>query len=300
MTKRKSLGRGLDALLGSPASNVERNGDGELRNIPVEQIRQSPHQPRTVMDATALGELTDSIRAQGVIQPIVVRPLEGENNFELIAGERRWRAAQAAGLSDIPAVVRDVTDQSAIAIALIENIQREGLNPMEEAVALRRLIDEFHMTHQGAAEAVGKSRTAITNLLRLLDLNPDVGELLRQGALDMGHARALLGLDGALQSQAAREVVEKKLSARETERLVRVLKAGRTRKQDTDPALRDPDLRRLEQNLSERLGAEVQVQHGADGKGKLVIRYASLDQLDGIIAHVGSSDERLHGDHRDK
>nr|VFJ42753.1 MAG: chromosome partitioning protein, ParB family [Candidatus Kentron sp. DK]VFJ47041.1 MAG: chromosome partitioning protein, ParB family [Candidatus Kentron sp. DK] len=290
----------MDALLGSPASNVERNGDGELRNIPVEQIRQSPHQPRTVMDATALGELTDSIRAQGVIQPIVVRPLEGENNFELIAGERRWRAAQAAGLSDIPAVVRDVTDQSAIAIALIENIQREGLNPMEEAVALRRLIDEFHMTHQGAAEAVGKSRTAITNLLRLLDLNPDVGELLRQGALDMGHARALLGLDGALQSQAAREVVEKKLSARETERLVRVLKAGRTRKQDTDPALRDPDLRRLEQNLSERLGAEVQVQHGADGKGKLVIRYASLDQLDGIIAHVGSSDERLHGDHRDK
>ncbi|MBT8420051.1 MAG: ParB/RepB/Spo0J family partition protein [Gammaproteobacteria bacterium] len=285
MAKRNSLGRGLDVLLGSQVSAIER-AEGELRNLPVEQIRQSPYQPRATMDPVALKDLANSIRVQGIVQPIVVRPLGKENLFEIIAGERRWRAAQSIGLSEVPAVVRDIPDEAVIAIALIENIQREGLNPIEEATALRRLIDEFNMTHQTAAEAVGKSRTAVTNLLRLLDLNPDVGELLRQKQLDMGHARALLGLDGPLQSQAAQEVVAKKLSARETEQLVRRLKT-KVEEKNTDSAQQDPNVRRLELDLSERLGAEVQVQHNMAGKGKLVIRYTSLDQLDGIIARVG-------------
>nr|VFK02297.1 MAG: chromosome partitioning protein, ParB family [Candidatus Kentron sp. H]VFK03310.1 MAG: chromosome partitioning protein, ParB family [Candidatus Kentron sp. H]VFK03635.1 MAG: chromosome partitioning protein, ParB family [Candidatus Kentron sp. H] len=285
MAKRKSLGRGLDALLGSQISAVERSTESELRNLPVEQIRQSPYQPRATMNPTALKELADSIRVQGVVQPIVVRSLDDENYFEIIAGERRWRAAQSAGLSEIPAVVRDVPDGAVIAIALIENIQREGLNPIEEATALRRLIYEFDMTHQTAAEAVGKSRTAVTNLLRLLDLNPDVEESLRQGHLDMGHARALLGLDGPLQSQAAQQVVAKKLSARETEHLVRRLKTKMEKKSGNSDQ-QDPDVRQLELDLSERLGAEVQVQHGTAGSGKLVIRYTSLDQLDGIVARV--------------
>lgn len=295
MAKRRGLGRGLDALLGdgraSPVEPVERAEpvEGKLRNIPVEQIRESPYQPRTTMDPAALDDLTRSIRVQGVVQPIIVRRSGEGEHFELIAGERRWRAAQSAGLTEIPAVVRDIPDESAIAISLIENIQREGLSPIEEANALRRLIDEFHMTHQGAADAVGKSRAAVTNLLRLLDLNPDVGELLRQRLLDMGHARALLGLDGPLQSRAAQEVVAKKLSARETERLVRRLKAEiEAGPEDAAPTGQDdPNVRRLEQDLSERLGAEVQVRHGAEGKGRLVIRYASLEQLDGIIARVG-------------
>lgn len=284
MTKRKNLGRGLDVLLGGQIAAIE-HGEGELRKLPVEQIRQSRYQPRTTMDPTALKELANSIRAQGVVQPIVVRPLEKENHFEIIAGERRWRAAQSAGLSEIPAVVRDVPDEAVIAIALIENIQREELNPIEEATALRRLIGEFKMTHQAAADAVGKSRTAVTNLLRLLDLNPDVEELLRQKRLDMGHARALLGLDGPLQSQAAQQVIAKKLSARETEHLVRRLKT-KMEAESTDSVQRDPDVHRLELDLSEQLGAEVQVRHSTQGSGRLVIRYTSLEQLDGIISRV--------------
>jgi len=285
MTKRKGLGRGLDALLGSQASAIDSIKQGELRNLPVEQIRQSQYQPRMVMDPIALEDLANSIRAQGVIQPIVVRPVDEGIHFEIIAGERRWRAAQSAGLSEIPAVVRDVPDEAVVAIALIENVQREALNPIEEASALRRLIDEFNMTHQTAAQAVGKSRTAITNLLRLLDLNANVRDLLEKGHLDMGHARALLGLEGALQSQAARQVVAKGLSARETEHLVRRLKTGSEEKK-SDSSRQDPNVRQLEVDLSERLGTEVQVQHSTTGKGQLIIRYASLDQLDGIIARV--------------
>nr|VFJ95473.1 MAG: chromosome partitioning protein, ParB family [Candidatus Kentron sp. LFY]VFJ97676.1 MAG: chromosome partitioning protein, ParB family [Candidatus Kentron sp. LFY] len=286
MTKRKGLGRGLDSLLGGQAPALDRVEQGNLRNLPVEQIRQSRYQPRKTVDPVALEDLANSVRAQGIIQPIVVRPLDDGSHFEIIAGERRWRAAQLAGLGEIPAVVRDVPDKAMVAIALIENVQREALNPIEEATALFRLIDEFGMTHQATAEAVGKSRTAVTNLLRLLDLNADVKNSLEKGHLDMGHARALLGLQGALQSQAAREVVAKKLSARETERLVRRFKAIAEDK-ETDTVQQDPNVRQLESDLSDRLGAEVSIQHGMTGKGQLIIRYASLDQLDGIIARVG-------------
>nr|VFK18232.1 MAG: chromosome partitioning protein, ParB family [Candidatus Kentron sp. LFY] len=286
MTKRKGLGRGLDSLLGGQAPALDRVEQGNLRNLPVEQIRQSRYQPRKTVDPVALEDLANSVRAQGIIQPIVVRPLDDGSHFEIIAGERRWRAAQLAGLGEIPAVVRDVPDKAMVAIALIENVQREALNPIEEATALFRLIDEFGMTHQATAEAVGKSRTAVTNLLRLLDLNADVKNSLEKGHLDMGHARALLGLQGALQSQAAREVVAKKLSARETERLVRRLKA-RAEEKEPDTVQQDPNVRQLESDLSDRLGAEVSIQHGMTGKGQLIIRYASLDQLDGIIARVG-------------
>jgi len=283
MAKRKSLGRGLDALLGSQVSAIER-AESELRNIPIEQIRQSQYQPRVAIDSSGLEELANSIRAQGIVQPIVVRQL-GDNYFEIIAGERRWRAAQLAGLNKVPAVVRNVPDKTVIAIALIENIQREALNPIEEANALRRLIDEFDMTHQAAAEAVGKSRAVITNLLRLLELNNDVKGFLSQGVFDVGHARALLGLSGALQSQAAQQVIAKQLSARETEHLVRRLK-GKEKKKNSSVTQLDPDVHRLELDLSERLGAEVQVRHSAMGSGKLVIYYTSLDQLDGIIARI--------------
>nr|VFK39584.1 MAG: chromosome partitioning protein, ParB family [Candidatus Kentron sp. SD]VFK44947.1 MAG: chromosome partitioning protein, ParB family [Candidatus Kentron sp. SD]VFK80195.1 MAG: chromosome partitioning protein, ParB family [Candidatus Kentron sp. SD] len=285
MTKRKGLGRGLDALLGSRISPVDCATKGDLRNLPLEQIRQSQYQPRGAIDPAALEDLANSIRAQGVVQPIVVRPAADGVYFEIIAGERRWRAAQSAGLGEIPAVVRDVPDEAVVAIALIENVQREALNPIEEASALSRLVNEFNMTHKTAAEAVGKSRAAVTNLLRLLDLNVDVRGFLEKGHLDMGHARALLGLQGALQSQAAQEVVAKKLSARETERLVRKLKIG-TEEKKTNGVRQDPDVRQLEVNLSERLGAEVLVQHGMAGRGRLIIHYASLDQLDGIIARV--------------
>nr|VFK22120.1 MAG: chromosome partitioning protein, ParB family [Candidatus Kentron sp. MB]VFK27731.1 MAG: chromosome partitioning protein, ParB family [Candidatus Kentron sp. MB]VFK74409.1 MAG: chromosome partitioning protein, ParB family [Candidatus Kentron sp. MB] len=284
--KRKGLGRGLDALLGTQMPAIDLVKRGELRNLPVEQIRQSRYQPRVAMDSAALEDLANSIRVQGVVQPIVVRPVDnGEIHFEIIAGERRWRAAQLAGLDEIPAVVRSVPDEAVVVIALIENVQREALNPIEEAIALRRLIDEFNMTHEMAAKAVGKSRTAITNLLRLLDLNADVRDSLEKGHLDMGHARALLGLEGSLQSQAAQQVLAKGLSARETERLVRRLKteAG---KEESPHRQRDPNVRQLEVDLSERLGTVVQVRHGVAGKGFLVIRYASLDQLDGIIARV--------------
>lgn len=285
MVKRKGLGRGLDALLVGQLSAIDHAKQGNLCNLPLDQIRQSRYQPRVAMDPAALENLANSIRAQGVVQPIVVRPLEDGICFEIIAGERRWRAAQSAGLSEIPAVVRDVPDEAVVAIALIENVQREALNPIEEASALRRLIDEFNMTHKATANAVGKSRASVTNLLRLLDLNADVRDLLEKGDLDMGHARTLLGLEGALQSQAARQVVAKNLSARETERLVRRLK-GETRGKKANFVQQDPNVRQLEVNLSERLGAEVRVQHSVAGRGQLIIHYASLDQLDGIIARV--------------
>jgi len=292
--KKRGLGRGLDALLGSsreddapPAANLTQAAPGEsATRVPLERIDRGRNQPRREFDPDSLRELADSIAAQGVIQPIVVRPLDG-NRYEIIAGERRWRASQQAGLYDIPVVVRDVDEQTALAIALIENIQRDDLNPLEEAGALHRLLGEFGLTHQQVAEAVGKSRTTVTNLLRLLELEDEVKSLLDQGRLEMGHARALLGLKGPAQIGAARQVVARGLSVRETEKLVRRLQgieadplAGHPR-----PEL-DPNIRQLQDDLAERLGARVAIQHGGKGSGKLVIAYNSLDELDGILGHI--------------
>lgn len=292
VTKKRGLGRGLDALLGNiePAVPVPSPApaaaprDSELRNLPVELIRRGKYQPRVDMHTESLDDLAASIRAQGVVQPIVVKP-DGKGEYEIIAGERRWRAAQIAGLQEIPAVVRDVPDKAAMAMALIENIQRENLNPMEEANALQRLIDEFTLTHQEVAEAVGRSRAAVSNLLRLLELNEDLKRMVEQRALEMGHARALLALKGAAQSAAAREVVAKGLSVRETERLVRRLLAEAPAKPAATRGV-DPDIRRIESDLSEKLGAGVKFEHGAKGKGKLIIHYNSLDELDGILARI--------------
>jgi ParB family chromosome partitioning protein len=285
--KKRGLGRGLDALLSGiePLGAAPRasSNEGELRHLPVDLIRRGKFQPRVDMHPESLEDLANSIRAQGVVQPIVVKP-SGVGQYEIIAGERRWRAAQLAGLQEIPAVVRDVPDKAAMAMALIENIQRENLNPMEEANALQRLIDEFQLTHQEVADAVGRSRAAVSNLLRLLELNEDIKRLVEQKQLEMGHARALLALKGAAQSAAAHTVVDKGLSVRETERLVRrLLENAPTEKPSTAV---DPDIRRLQDELSEKLGASVQVQHGAKGKGKLIIQYNSLDELDGILAHI--------------
>lgn len=285
--KKRGLGRGLDALLGSIEPEGAGRGtsaqEGELRHLPVDLVRRGKFQPRVDMHPESLEDLANSIRAQGVVQPIVVKPA-GVGQYEIIAGERRWRAAQLAGLQEIPAVVRDVPDQAAMAMALIENIQRENLNPMEESNALQRLINEFQLTHQEVAEAVGRSRAAVSNLLRLLELNDDVKRMLEQRQLEMGHARALLALKGSGQSAAAHTVVDKGLSVRETEHLVRRLSSDAAPK--AAPARLDPDIRRLQEELSEKLGAGVQVLHGAKGKGKLTIHYNSLDELDGILAHI--------------
>ncbi len=280
--KKRGLGRGLDALLGGALTNSQGN-EGDLRMLPLDMIRRGKYQPRMDMRPETLEDLANSIRAQGVVQPIVVRPMAG-GQYEIIAGERRWRAAQMAGLSDIPAVVRKVADQAAIAMALIENIQREDLNPLEEANALQRLISEFDMTHERAAEAVGRSRAAVTNLLRLLTLNADVRKLLEKNELGMGHARALLGLTGKAQSEAAQRVVANGLSARATEQLVRRLQSESTQTRKK-PHI-DPDIRRFETDLAEKLGAPVRVEHGEKGKGRLVIHYNSLDELEGILKHI--------------
>ncbi len=285
--KKGGLGRGLDALLGAAARSetVPESGATEiLRQLSVESIERGRYQPRQDLREDSLQELAESIRAQGVVQPVLVRPLGGDR-YELIAGERRWRAAQLAGLREVPAVIRDLPDRAAIAVALIENIQRENLNPLEEAAALHRLITEFELTHQQAADAVGRSRATISNLLRLLDLSEDVQRLVRERKLDMGHARALLPLPPVLQREAALQVQLRGLSARETEQLVRRL-------QQDDPAesspvkLPDPDIHRFENDLAERLGARVRVRHGASGKGSVVIHYNSLDELDGILSRV--------------
>jgi len=280
-TKKPRLGRGLDALLGSYDVRQEKE---ELKQLPIDVLQRGKYQPRTHMDKTALDELAASIKAQGVVQPIVVRPI-ANGNYEIVAGERRWRASQLAGLETIPAVVRTIPDEAAIAIALIENIQRENLNPVEEANALQRLIDEFSMTHQNVAEAVGRSRAAVTNLLRLLTLQGDVRELLEKGQMDMGHARALLALDGAQQSKAARQVIERGLSVRETETLVRrLIEKPAARKGAHKHA--DPDVRALQQKLSDKLGARVRISHSKKGKGKLVIEFDNLDVLDGILGRI--------------
>lgn len=287
MAKKRGLGRGLDALLGSAtvAHPDDSGEDGTMREIPVDLIRRGRYQPRMDMDPEALEELANSIRARGVVQPVVVRPAADGVHYELIAGERRWRATQLAELDAIPAIIRAVPDDAAMAMGLIENIQREDLNPVEEANAIKRLIEEFELTHQAAADAIGRSRTAVTNLLRLLELEADVRAMLERGQLDMGHARALLGLSPQLQRRAAAEVAQKGLSARETEALVNRLKSPKK------PAARaagskDPDVQRLEDELAETLGAVVKLRHGASGRGSLTIEYASLDQLDGIIAKL--------------
>ena len=306
--KKRGLGRGLDALLAGSAKKTKKTAekeqqdtdestspqqlhtkktDGELYNIPLELIQPGIYQPRIDMHSEALEELADSIRAQGVVQPIIIRAIgeasvESEQKYEIIAGERRWRAAQLAGMSDIPAIVRDVADKAAIAMALIENIQREELNPIEEANALRRLIDEFNMTHQLAAQAVGRSRASVSNLLRLLELEAGSRILLENGDLEMGHARALLALKGEDQSQTARLVVSKGLSVRETERLIKKV-LNPIVKVDKAP---DPNIVNLQSSLTDKLGAKVMFQHGNRGRGKMVIHYNSVDELEGILAHI--------------
>lgn len=288
--KKRGLGRGLDALLGgsvpvATATPEQAVQGSDLRQLPVDMLQPGKYQPRTDMHPESLEDLASSIRAQGIVQPIVVRSLNGGKKFEIVAGERRWRAAQMAGLHDIPAVVRDVPDEAAIAMALIENIQRENLNPIEEAVALQRLIDEFGLTHQQAAEAVGRSRAAVSNLLRLLGMEAEARRLLEQGDLEMGHARALLALEGDTQVWAARDVAAKGYSVRETEQLVKRLISAPARAKKEAPAA-DPNIKRLEHELAEKLAAKVIFQHGAKGSGKLVIYYNSVDELDGILERI--------------
>ena len=286
--KKRGLGeRGLGALLANSRVNLDEapgNHDGELREIPIDLIQRGRYQPRRDMDPAGLQELADSIRQQGVMQPVVVRPV-AEGRYELIAGERRWRASQIAELDSLPAIVRDVPDEAAIAMALIENIQRENLNPMEEANALYRLQHEFELTQMEVAEAVGKNRATVANLLRLMNLNDDVKKLLEHGDIEMGHARALLGLEGGRQSEAASQVVTRALTVRQTEALVRHLLEGGDQKPSAGTKV-SPDIQRLERLLGDRLGAKVAIAHSAKGKGKLVINYSSLDELDGILAHI--------------
>jgi len=286
--KKRGLGRGLDALLGSPGAGPgprTESGDGVLRKLPVESLVRGRYQPRREINQERLQELAESIRAQGMIQPIVVRQMVA-GRYEIIAGERRWRAAQLAELAEVPVVIREVTEQAALAMALIENIQREDLNPLEEAQALKRLIDEFELTHQQTADAIGRSRTAVTNLLRLLELDSQLQPLLEEGKLEMGHARALLPLETSLQREAARQVLARGLSVRETEELARSMQSGPHPAPKKPASAIDPNIRSLQEDLSERLGTRVQVQHSASGKGKLVIQYNTLDELDGILAHV--------------
>jgi len=277
MIRPKGLGRGLDALLGAQAESKEA-----LTTLPVSSIRPGKYQPRTHMNKEALAELASSIKSQGLIQPLLVRSI-GQDRYEIIAGERRWRAAQLAGLSEVPVVLRDVPDEAALAMALIENIQREDLNPMEEAAGVQRLIDEFKMTHERAADAIGRSRSATTNLLRLLKLAAPVQALVLQGSLEMGHARALLALDGARQIEAANRISARSLSVRETEALVHSLLRAPL---GASPRRADRDIARLEEEMSEHLGTGVEIAPGRKGAGKLVIRYSSLDHLEQILGKL--------------
>ena len=301
MTNKRKLGKGLDVLLSRGSTDtmasllgnsiarttlsqaVEK--DGDLKNIPIDLIQRGKYQPRTDMHEAALEELAASIRAQGVMQPIVVRPISAEK-YEIIAGERRWRATQIAGLHSIPAIIKSVGDEAAIAMSLIENIQRENLNPIEEATALKRLQDEFELTQQEVADAVGKSRATVTNLMRLIGLTIDVRRMLEHGDLEMGHARALLSLPDIQQLEAARSVVGKALSVRQTESLVRRLISEIGSNNRATPKTVDPDIKNLEESLADKLGAKVIIQHTAKGKGRLVLKYNSLDELEGILSHI--------------
>ncbi|MGH8219982.1 MAG: ParB/RepB/Spo0J family partition protein [Steroidobacteraceae bacterium] len=305
MQKKPSLGRGLEALMGSAALRpsavppaapapalAAAPASEQLARIPLDQLQRGRYQPRIDLRPESLQELADSIKVQGVVQPIVVRPTDSELSaqgakYEIIAGERRWRAAQMAGLTEIPAVIRHIPDGAAIAVALIENIQREDLNPLEEARALDRLIREFQMTHQQAADAVGRSRAAVSNLLRLLDVAPEVAELVERRELEMGHARALLALPGRRQQAEVGSLVAKKsISVRETEAIVRRMLAPRQSAEASNEPPSDPDVQRLERDLAEKLGARVAIRHSGSGKGRLVIDYSSLEELDGILAHI--------------
>ena len=312
--KKPSLGRGLAELspilarrIGTPTAEVSPLAGDRLANLPLDLLQRGKYQPRIDMREESLAELADSIKARGLVQPILVRPIKEWDEvgkepgdvalrsgpatkpsmrYEIIAGERRWRAAQMAGLTEIPAVIRDVPDEAAVAMSLIENIQREDLNPLEEARALARLIDEFGLTHQAAAEAVGRSRAAVSNLLRLMELADEVKQLVEQRSIEMGHARALLSLTSRRQQiEVAGLVAKKGLSVRETEALVRRLLAPASKDSSLPPA-RDPDIQRLEFELADKLGAKVLFQHSASGKGKLVVAYNSLDELEGILAHI--------------
>lgn len=315
MAKKRGLGRGLDALLGASATPVavdqagvagetesstvtmpapvavnnavepEQAVDGSLRSLPIEFLQRGKYQPRRDMQQEGLEELAESIRSQGIMQPIVVREVS-KDRYEIIAGERRWRASQLAGLDSVPTLIREVADETAAAMALIENLQREDLNPMEESLAMVRLQKEFELTHAEIASLVGKSRSTISNLLRLASLREDVQKLLENGDIEMGHARCLLGLPLEEQSAAAADVVSRGLSVRQTEAMVRrMLEQAKSEPEQTAKKL-DPDIKQLQDSLSETLGAPVQIQHGAKGKGKLTIKYASLDELDGILNHI--------------
>ncbi|MGE0384404.1 MAG: ParB/RepB/Spo0J family partition protein [Gammaproteobacteria bacterium] len=287
--KKRGLGRGLDALLGTPAGPaavVPTAVPAVPDRLPLDQLRPGRYQPRHGMDPEALESLAASIRAQGIVQPIVVRPLASGAGFEIIAGERRWRAARIAGLAEVPVIVRRIDDEAALSMALIENIQREDLNPLDEAHALQRLTAEFGMTHEQAAEAVGRSRAAVSNLLRLLELDPEVRTHLAERRLEMGHARALLPLDAPGQRSAAAAVVEQGLSVRATEALVRRMLAGPPAPPARTAPARDPDIERLQSDLADRIGARVEIRHARSGAGSLVVHYHSLDELDGILARI--------------
>jgi len=302
--KKPSLGRGLAELspflaqrarldsAAIPAGEPAPAAGDRLANLPLDLLQRGKYQPRVDMRPESLSELADSIKSQGLVQPILVRPLPNRNpgesqRYEIIAGERRWRAAQMAGLQDIPAVIRDVPDDAAVSMALIENIQRENLNPLEEARALSRLVEEFGLTHQAAAQAVGRSRAAVSNLLRLMDLAEEVKQLLEHRSIEMGHARALLGLTSRRQQiEVASLVAKKGLSVRDTEALVRRLLAPVPAASAVEPKAVDPDIHRLERELADKLGAKVLFQHTASGKGKLVVSYNSLDELEGILGHI--------------
>ena len=275
--KLKGLGRGLDALLSGNDDSV--NTKESLRNLKISVLKPGKYQPRTRMDKDSLAELAESIKAQGIMQPVLVRPVS-PGHYEIIAGERRWRAAQIAGLSEVPALIREVPDEAALAMSLIENIQREDLNPLEEAMGIQRLIKEFGMTHQAASEALGSSRSAVSNLLRLLNLPSPVQELLMEGKIDMGHGRALLSLPAAKQIETANLIVHKQLSVRETERLVNRIEHPIAKQRPKH----DRDLLRLQENISTKLGAQVVINPGKRGKGTVVIHYSSLDQLEGILS----------------
>jgi len=283
MAKMKGLGRGLDALLGSEEPAAARAAGDQQAELKVDLLQPGKYQPRTHMDEAALKELADSIRMQGVMQPILVRPVGG-GRYEIIAGERRWRAARMAGLSDVPALVREVPDNAALAMALIENIQREDLNPLEEANGIQRLVTEFNITHDKAAEMVGRSRSAVSNLLRLLALSEPVRDLLHQGKLDMGHARALLALTGMQQIETARLIAGRGMSVRETEKLVGRLLRGTPAKKSRKTS--DRDVLRLQEELAQKLGTKIEIKAGNKGRGAVVIQYSNLDQLDAILARL--------------
>jgi ParB family transcriptional regulator, chromosome partitioning protein len=285
VAKKRGLGKGLDALLGSHENFSKASSTDTLQTLAIDLIQRGQYQPRQDFDSEALGELADSIRVQGIIQPIVVRPLAGKRSYEIIAGERRWRAAQIADLHDIPVIVKDVSDQTAMCLALIENIQRQDLNPLEEARALERLIEEFEMTHDATADAVGRSRSAVSNLLRLLELDNGVKKMLETRQLDMGHARAILALANSKQLEVAKKVVKQGLSVRATESLVQQL-SNKEKQSKPKKKIKDPNISSLENDLSERLGASVAINHQTNGRGKVEIRYNSLDELDGLLKHI--------------